>query len=267
MINQSLSTIKNERNTKKCFVISPIGDEGSEVRKRADQVLNYIIKPITEDRYSYETTRADDIPHPGMITPQILDRLLHDHLVIADLTGSNPNVTYELAIRHMIGKPFIQIKDSSDPLPFDISGVRTISFDYRYMESMDRCKDEISKQIDAIEKNPSKVDSPITHAMNLLALKASDEPFNSVIQQMLSDMQMIKTKIANLEGRTFPQLFVRRDEALSPFSGGSGVTVSGQVRLNPEQLLGNIIFDPAGKTGGIVRLKSSAKNSESENER
>ncbi|MGH9952528.1 MAG: hypothetical protein ACRD5J_12940 [Nitrososphaeraceae archaeon] len=118
---------EDEKRRKKCFVISPIGEEGSEVRKRADQVLNYVIRPITEEQYSYETARADDIPRPGMITSQIIERLLHDDLVIEDLTSANPNVTYELAVRHMTRKPVIQIKDSSDPLPFDISDARTIS--------------------------------------------------------------------------------------------------------------------------------------------
>ncbi|MGH9979150.1 MAG: hypothetical protein ACRD8Z_25455, partial [Nitrososphaeraceae archaeon] len=63
---------EDEKRRKKCFVISPIGEEGSEVRKRADQVLNYVIRPITEEQYSYETARADDIPRPGMITSQII---------------------------------------------------------------------------------------------------------------------------------------------------------------------------------------------------
>ncbi|MGC2598329.1 MAG: hypothetical protein WA395_09385 [Nitrososphaeraceae archaeon] len=49
-----------------------------------------------------------------------------------------------VAIRHMIRKPVIQIKDSSDPLPFDITDVRRISFDYRYVESMEWCKGKVS---------------------------------------------------------------------------------------------------------------------------
>jgi hypothetical protein len=64
---------KKKRDAKKCFVISPIGHEGTDVRKHADQVLNYIIKPVTEGKHSYKTTKADDIPHPGLITPQIID--------------------------------------------------------------------------------------------------------------------------------------------------------------------------------------------------
>ncbi|MGH9979735.1 MAG: hypothetical protein ACRD8Z_28425, partial [Nitrososphaeraceae archaeon] len=83
------------------------------------------------------------------------------------------------------------------------------SFDYRYMESKEWCKGEISKQIEAIEKDPSNVVSPITHALNLLALKTSDEPSKAVLQQMQSDLQIMKTKIANLESRPFYPVLVK----------------------------------------------------------
>ena len=41
-------TDKDDSNQKKCFVVSPIGDENSDVRKNADQLFNYIIKPVCE---------------------------------------------------------------------------------------------------------------------------------------------------------------------------------------------------------------------------
>ena len=41
-----------------------------------------------------------------MITSQVLQHVTEDALVVADLTGRNPNVFYELALRHAIRKPF-----------------------------------------------------------------------------------------------------------------------------------------------------------------
>jgi hypothetical protein len=183
-------------------------------------------------------------------------------LVIADLTGGNPNVTYELAIRHMIRKQVIQIKDSSDHLPFDISDVRTISFDYRFVKSMNWCREEISKQILAIERNPENVVSPITHALNLLALTTSNEPAKAVIEQIQSDLQLLRARVADLERRPFHPVLVRQDEALSPFSGQ--VNIGGQIQSIPEQSLGNVIFDPLLKPGKTVRLKAPWNESESE---
>jgi len=79
-----------------CFVIGPIGDAGSPVRAAADDLFNYIIAP-TVGQFDYGAPiRADMLGEPGRITSQIV-RLLHDaEVVIADLTGNNANVYYEL---------------------------------------------------------------------------------------------------------------------------------------------------------------------------
>ena len=60
-----------------CFVIAPIGDEGSDIREWSDQVLNYIIKPIAESEdFNYKVIRADEVPRPGMITNQVIQYIL-----------------------------------------------------------------------------------------------------------------------------------------------------------------------------------------------
>ena len=180
---------KKER-LKTCFFIAPIGHEGSEARKRSDQVLNHIIKPIAEE-CGYEAIRADEISKPGIITSQIIQHLLDDDLVIADLTGQNPNVFYELAIRHTVRKPFVQIIQSGEPIPFDIAPTRTIYIDHRDLDSVARCKEELIKQIHAAEKDPDKVDSPISMAIDLKSLYRSQNPLeksNAEILSMLKDL-------------------------------------------------------------------------------
>src|SRR5262245_28509041 len=91
-----------------CFVVSRIGPEGSEVRDRADQVLEYIIAPAAR-ACGYEARRADHILQPGIITQQIIADLINAPMVVADLSGHNPNVFYELAIRQVFRKPLVQI--------------------------------------------------------------------------------------------------------------------------------------------------------------
>src|SRR5690349_10032057 len=85
--------------SKVCFIASPIGAAGSDARRRSDLVKRYIIdealKPL-----GYETRRADDIDKSGEITTQIVADLIEADLLVADLTGHNANVFYELAIRH-----------------------------------------------------------------------------------------------------------------------------------------------------------------------
>ena len=70
--------------------------------------------------------RADLDLTPGAITPKMLAELLKARVVIADLTGRNPNVFYELGITHSFARPLISIADSARSLPFDAKDERVI---------------------------------------------------------------------------------------------------------------------------------------------
>jgi hypothetical protein len=129
-----------------CFVISPIGKEGSEARGRADKVLKHVITPVA-DECGYEAIRADKISEPGMITTQVINHILNDPLVVADLTGHNANVFYELAVRHATRKPYLQIIQKGEPIPSDVAGMRTIDLDHTDLESVAIAKEEIERQI------------------------------------------------------------------------------------------------------------------------
>lgn len=110
--------------TDTCFVISPIGDEGTEYRKHADLVLSSLIEPALKS-LGLTAVRADKISVPGMITGQVIDHVTRARLVIADLSFGNPNVYYELALRHAVRKPIVQLIRSADKLPFDVGQFRT----------------------------------------------------------------------------------------------------------------------------------------------
>ncbi len=87
-----------------CFLIAPIGPAGSEVRERSELVFTHIVRPAAEAS-GYELVRADQINVPGPITGQIVRLLLDVEVVVADISGLNPNVMYELGIRHAADDP------------------------------------------------------------------------------------------------------------------------------------------------------------------
>lgn len=183
---------KKENDKKVAFVISPMGDPGSEIRKRADAILKYVIEPpLTE--CGYKAVRADKISEPGIITSQIITHIMNDPLVVADLTGHNPNVFYELAVRHAIKKPVVQLIQKGEKIPFDVSTTRTIQIDHRDLQSVDEAKQELAKQIRAVEKDPSKVDSPISIAVDVQLLKQSADPQQKTLAEMRSMLQQIYT--------------------------------------------------------------------------
>ena len=160
---------------KACFVISPIGIPDSETRKRSDLVLRYIIKPAVTE-CGYKATRADEMPDPGMITSQVIQRILNDPLVVADLSEHNANVFYELALRHATKKPLVQLIAKGERIPFDVAGMRTITVDHRDLESVEVTKQEIAAQVRAMEKAGEAIESPVSVSMDLQALRQSDKP-------------------------------------------------------------------------------------------
>jgi|GEM_PF-4511619 len=154
--------MKTEKQSKKkskiCFLICPIGEENSDVRNRSDKILKNIILPAAK---GYNVIRADEISMSGSISKQIIKHLLTADLVIADLSGHNPNVFYELAVRHMTKKPYIQLIQKGEKLPFDIKDIRTIPIDQENHSIIMKAQGEIKKQIKTIENNKD-VDNPIT---------------------------------------------------------------------------------------------------------
>jgi hypothetical protein len=199
-----------------CFVISPIGVEGSDIRRRADQVLRHIISPAAEAS-GFSTVRADQISEPGLITTQVIQHIIDDPLVIADLTGSNPNVFYELAIRHAIRKPLVQIIQKDEKIPFDVAGMRTIPVDHRDLDSAQEARTEIEKQVEAIlKRKPEDIESPISVSVELQALRHSENPeerslaqFGAAIGDLRTDIAAIEKRLSSPEG-LLPPAYIQK---------------------------------------------------------
>lgn len=121
---------------KRCFVISPIGAENSEIRRHADVVFQCIVEPACkaeaeeEGGAHYVPERGDHKTAPGKITDQIYEDILDADLIVAVLTGANPNVYYELAIAQSAAKPVILLMEKGFDAPFDIKDQRIIYYDF-----------------------------------------------------------------------------------------------------------------------------------------
>jgi hypothetical protein len=186
-------TTKQEK--KICFVISPIGDEDTDIRKRSDKVLKHIITAAVEP-LGYNVVRADKISEPGIITHQILQHIVDAPLVIADLTDRNPNVFYELALRHAIRKPQVQLIRKGDQIPFDVAATRIIQFDLTDLDSVEATKNEIVAQVKSLEAGKNDTDNPISVSLDLKVLKESNNPEErslADIVEAISDLRVTLT--------------------------------------------------------------------------
>ena len=188
------------KSKKVCFVIAPIGESESETRKRSDQILKHVISPAAS-KCGYDAIRADQISEPGMITSQVIQHIVDDPLVIADLTDRNPNVFYELAIRHAIRKPLVQLIMKGERIPFDVAGTRTIHVDHQDLDSVEDAKDEIVAQIESLEADSNTQETPISVSLDLQRLKQSDNPEQRSLADVLSVISALRTAVAGLEKR------------------------------------------------------------------
>lgn len=148
-----------------CFLITPIGGDASEERRHADLVLGSLIEPAL-DGLDLRLVRADRISKPGVITAQVIDHLVRAPLVIADLSFSNPNVFYELALRHACRRPVVQVIRLGDHLPFDVGQFRTVFLDmtdiYSLVPQIESCRAEIARQCRAALDDEGPAESPLS---------------------------------------------------------------------------------------------------------
>jgi hypothetical protein len=160
-----LVTLEHARYETTCFYITPIGEDNSEERQHSDLFLGSLVEPALET-FKLSVVRADMIDKPGVITRQIIDYLLKSRLVIADLSFHNPNVFYELAIRHAARLPVVQLVRAADRIPFDLNQVRTIKIDtsdiYSLVPKIDTYRSEIASQVRRALEDPDSVDNPIS---------------------------------------------------------------------------------------------------------
>lgn len=163
------------RRNERTFVIGPIGKENSPTRNRSDTIFDFLIKPAVELCGLPSPRRVDQSPAPIPITDEIVSELIECDLVIADLHGQNPNVFYELGIRHTTGKPCILLTEKGDQLPFDLNIHRTIflpTYKKNFTpKSWEKAKADLVNQIRYIQKQWEPTDNLVTVAFEMLRLR------------------------------------------------------------------------------------------------
>lgn len=111
---------------RRCFVIGPMRDM-ARLRRLTDAVVKPLLEPA-----GYVVSTPDHA-ETGLVTNQILLSLEQADLLIADLTGNNPNVLYELGIYHAFGKASILVREDTghpaDQPPFDVRAYRYLTID------------------------------------------------------------------------------------------------------------------------------------------
>lgn len=179
---------------KNTFFVTPIGKEGSPQRERADRVLEFVLDPILRD--DYDIVRADHVTSIGSINHDIIHRLHASDLVVADLTGTNANVMYEVGIRHSFNLPIVQIAQKDQALPFDLGSERTIFFDLGDIRDVENAKRQIAATA-RTAMNESYL-GPVQRALGLSAIYSKDQTVAQALESLGDKIEDLESSISEM---------------------------------------------------------------------
>ena len=125
----------NDKRT--CFVIMPFHTKADAARSDQvdfDRVHNEIIKPAVEslnDRgFVLEVIRSDQVERAGLIQERMIEYIADADVAVVDITTQNPNVFYELGVRHALrDRVTVLVRRKGTTNPFNIAGMTAIEYD------------------------------------------------------------------------------------------------------------------------------------------
>jgi hypothetical protein len=195
---------------KRCFVITPIDKEGSRIRRKTDGLIHSVLRPTLE-QMGFTVRAAHEISESGSITRQVIECLLNDELVIANLTGLNPNVMYEVAARHAYGLPIVLLAEEGTRPPFDVAPERIFFF----RDDMQGTRDLVPVLQKTVTAAMAGVpDNPISRVAKNQIIRSSVAT-ESAESHILDMLEHINDRIASLDNRLSS---VRQEQqSLEPF--------------------------------------------------
>jgi len=198
------------RGDGECFVIAPIGEPRTETRRKTDGLLDEAIRPVIEDTdIGLDVVAPHEIAEAGSIPKQVIQRLLEAELVVADLTDLNPNVMYELAVRHAKGRPVVPIAEKGTSLPFDITTERTILYEDT-MHGLNELKPKLEETARTALQD-EEPDNPIYRAQQDFQMRQASVGDDSM-QYVMNRLDEIESAVGSREGWTDAEIAVRQLE-------------------------------------------------------
>jgi hypothetical protein len=177
-----------------------------------------------------------------MITDRMVTDIVDAELVVADLTELNPNVFYELGIRHSAQGKTIHIAKTGTTLPFDNVAHRTIFVDLTDWHSQEKARSSLAEAVRATRRSDYKVSNPITQANASFQMRESSDPRDQLIAQL-------SERLAALEHMASSE---RTISDIRPLSWNFVVTTSAKTNADAQVILRSIAKIMPIKTGRLI---------------
>jgi hypothetical protein len=238
-----------------CFVLMPFGGW-------RDDYYETIYKPAIESS-GLDPHRADDLFRPSTIVNDIWAYTKRAKLLLADLSGKNPNVFYELGLAHALAKPAILIAESMEEIPFDLRALRIIVYDKNAPDWGKLLRDKIGSAISEVLKSPVEAVLPAF-------LDVKGESSKTTVSQQEKDLIEIKQELDLLrrEIRSRENIDLLRNELIGADEARARIREYLRIGM-PE----NIIIDRLVRSGPpnewiikeIKKIKQSTINTKEDN--
>jgi hypothetical protein len=191
--NQQIEGSKEKQKTKPkkakskdiCFVIMPFGGWG-------DDYYGTIYIPAIEAA-GMEPHRADDLFRPSTIVNDIWSYTKKAKLLLADLTGKNSNVFYELGLAHALAKPVILVAESMEEIPFDLRSLRVITYDKNDPEWGRILRNKLQASIKEVLKSP--IEAVLPAFLEIKAGTARVTPHEKELLEIKQELDLLKRAV------------------------------------------------------------------------
>lgn len=199
-----------------CFVVMPFGTDADE-KKWFRGWYEVVIAPAIHAS-GYEPVLSAGEEQPGAINDEIRAHLAYDPMVLVDLGGfekaddPNPNVMYELGIRHALGLPLVIMGWEGQRLPFDVSNQRVIMHD-RTLLDIEINKKKIVAFIQAAAEG--KYYKPMDAVGRMATIAAASESLgkDDILTALVQEVRELKGSVR--EAVTAPRPDIEWDSTLS----------------------------------------------------
>lgn len=132
----------------KCFVIIPFGDQ-------FDDIFRDVLTPAIEAA-GYKPIRGDSVYSVGPVIQDIFSEIRSASALVADVTGKNPNVNYELGVAHAFNKPVLIISQSVADIPFDYGHLRAILYDTQSVTWVAQLSNKITNTLATVKNDAER---------------------------------------------------------------------------------------------------------------
>ena len=152
---------KTKKGTKLCYVIMPFSKTKTCNEDEWTEIFDKIIKPAVERaKLGYQCLRSEATT--GNIIKKVVNSLYHANVVIADLTDRNPNVFYELGVRHTLKGRTILIAQRRKDIPSDLHGYASHVYRWKTTAHKEGLTKKLRDILQHIETDVDRSDNPVS---------------------------------------------------------------------------------------------------------